>query len=207
MIFLFLGCDRDFSFLELPKECQKCLNVNHQKITMARKSKEFRKLFYPDSVQQRKSSVSLSQRQRELAALQSFKQQIANDPDYEGTMLVENPKDFRKMSEVLLEYVEPFLDETETYEDRSNLIDFAMMAWNLALIPEESRKELLTEFVTEICSEIEEVEEQKTLKQLMNQLIKRKLKFFAEEERFVKEYKLTENGGRIHLAVASSVIP
>jgi hypothetical protein len=138
---------------------------------MARKSKEFRKLFYPDSVQQRKSSVSLSQRQRELAALQSFKQQIANDPDYEGTMLVENPKDFRKMSEVLLEYVEPFLDETETYEDRSNLIDFAMMAWNLALIPEESRKELLTEFVTEICSEIEGIEEQKTLKQLMNQLI------------------------------------
>ena len=174
---------------------------------MARKSKEFRQLFYPDSVQQRKSSVSLSQRQRELATLQSFKQQIANDPDYEGTVFVENPKDFRKMSEVLLEYVDPFLEETETYEDRSNLIDFAVMAWNLALIPEESRKELVTEFVTEVCPEIEEIEEQKTLKRLMNQLIKRKLKFFAEEERFVKEYKLTENGGRIHLFVASSVIP
>jgi hypothetical protein len=172
---------------------------------MARKSKEFRKLFYPDSVQQRKSSPS--QRQKELAAFKRFKQEMANDPDYEGTVFVESPKDFRKMSEVLLEYVDPFLEETETYEDRSNLIDFAVMAWNLALIPEESRKELVTEFVTEVCPEIEEIEEQKTLKQLMNQLIKRKLKFFAEEERFVKEYKLTENGGRIHLFVASSVIP
>ena len=172
---------------------------------MARKSKEFRQLFYPDSVQQRKSSAFSSQRQRELAALKRFKQEMENDPDYEGTEFVENPKDFRKMSEILLEYVQPFLEETETYEDRSNLIDFAVMAWNLALIPEEKREELITELVMELFSEPEEIEEQKNLKRLMNKLINRKLKFFAEEERFVKDYKLTENAGNIHLAVASSL--
>ena len=58
---------------------------------MARKSKEFRQLFYPDSVQQQKSSVFSSKRQRELAALKSFKQEMENDPDYEGTVFVENP--------------------------------------------------------------------------------------------------------------------
>ena len=172
---------------------------------MARKSKEFRKLFYPDSVQQRKSSAFSSKRQRELAALKSFKQEMENDPDYEGTMFVENSKEFRKMSEILLEYVQPFLEETETYEDRSNLIDFAVMAWNLALISEEKREELITELVMGLFSEPEEIEEQKSFKRLMNKLINRKLKFFAEEERFVKDYKLTENAGNIHLAVASSL--
>ena len=57
----------------------------------------------------------------------------------------------------------------------------------------------------ELFSEPEEIEEQKNLKRLMNKLINRKLKFFAEEERFVKDYKLTENAGNIHLAVASSL--
>ena len=173
---------------------------------MARKSKEFRQLFYSDnSVQQRKSSAFSSKRQRELAALKRFKQEMENDPDYEGTVFVENPKDFRKMSEILLEYVQPFLEETETYEDRSNLIDFAVMAWNLSLISEEKRQELIMELVMGLFSEPEEIEEQKSFKRLMNKLINRKLTFFAEEERFVKDYKLTENAGNIHLSVASSL--
>ena len=172
---------------------------------MARKSKEFRQLFYPDSVQKQNRSPYKSQRQKEIESLKLFKQEMENNPDNENAEFVENPKGFRKMSEVLLEYIQPFLEDTETYQERSKLVDVAVMAWNLSLISEEKRQEFVTQVVTELFSEPEEIEVQKEFKRLVNKSIKRKLKFFAEEERFVKDFKLTENAGDLHLSVASSL--
>ncbi|MFM6172543.1 MAG: hypothetical protein ACKPB4_10470 [Sphaerospermopsis kisseleviana] len=173
---------------------------------MARKSKEFRQLFYPDSIQQRNTSVTPSQRKKELAAFKSFKQEIKNDPELKNknTVFVENPKDFRKMSEILLEYIEPFLEDTDTYQQRSSLVEIAVMAWNLALVSEEARQELLKELFSDHPSDSEDIEAEKELQRLMQKLIKRKQKLFAEEKRFVTDFKLTENAGRFHISVASS---
>jgi hypothetical protein len=173
---------------------------------MARKSKEFRQLFYPDSVQQRNTSVTPSQRKKELAAFKSFKQEIENDPELKSknTVFVENPKDFRKMSEILIEYIEPFLEDTDTYQERSNLLEIAVMSWNMALVSEEKPQELLKELFSKHPSDPEDIEAEKELQRLMKKLIKRKLKFFAEEKRFITDFKLTENSGCFHISVASS---
>ena len=64
---------------------------------MARKSKEFQQLFYPDSVQQQNPSAITPQRQKELASFQLFKQEIENDPSYEGAVFVDHPKNIVKM--------------------------------------------------------------------------------------------------------------
>jgi len=173
---------------------------------MARKSKEFRQLFYPDSVQQRNLSVTPSQRKKELAAFKSFKQEIENDPELKNknTVFVENPKNLAKMSEILLEYIAPFLENIDTYEECSNLLEIAVMAWNFALVSEEERQEELKEMFSGNPSDPEEIKAEKIIKELMNKFIKRKLKFFAEEKRFITDFKLTQNSGRFHISVASS---
>jgi hypothetical protein len=172
---------------------------------MARKSKEFRQLFYPDSVQQQSPSAITPQRQKELASFQLFKQEIQNDPSYEGAVFVDHPKNIVKMSKVLMEYVEPFLEDTETYQQRSTIFKIAVTAWNLALVSEEERQKAFNQRFSDNSSDPEDIKLEKEVRKLMKKLIKRKLIFFAEEERFVTDYKLTENEGRMHLAVASSL--
>jgi len=171
---------------------------------MARKSKEFRQLFYPDSIQQRNTSVTPSQRKKELAAFKSFKQEIENSVEGTNTVFVETPKNLAKMSEVLMEYIEPFLEGTETYEECSNLLEIAIMSWNMALVSEEKAQELLKKIFSGNSSDPEEIEDEKEVQRIVKKLIKRKLKFFAEEKRFITDFKLTENSGRFHISVASS---
>jgi hypothetical protein len=171
---------------------------------MARKSKEFRQLFYPDSVQKRNPSVTPSQRKKELAAFKSFKQEIENSVEGTNAVFVETPKNLAKMSEVLMEYIEPFLEGTETYEECSNLLEIAVMSWNMALVSEEKGQELLKKIFPGNSSDPEEIEDEKEVQRIVKKLIKRKLKFFAEEKRFITDFKLTENSGRFHISVASS---
>ena len=90
---------------------------------MARKSKEFQQLFYPDSVQQRNLSATPSQRKKELASFKSFKQEIENASGDKNTVFVNTPKNLPKMSEVLIEYIEPYIEDTDTYEERANLLE------------------------------------------------------------------------------------
>lgn len=171
---------------------------------MARKSKEFRQLFYPDSVQQRNISATPSQRKKELAAFKSFKQEIENTAEGTNAVFVETPKNLAKMSEVLMEYIEPFLEGTKTYEECSNLLEIAVMSWNIALVSEEKGQELLKKIFPGNSSDPEEIEDEKEVQRIIKKLIKRKLKFFAEEKRFITDFKLTENSGRFHISVASS---
>ena len=171
---------------------------------MARKSKEFQRLFYPDSVQKRSPSATPSQRKEELAAFKSFKQKIENTAEGKNAVFVETPKNLAKMSEVLMEYIEPFLEGTETYQECSSLLEIAVMSWNMALVSEEERQELLKELFSKHPSDPEEIEDEKEVQRIVKKLIKRKLKFFAEEKRFITDFKLTQNSGRFHISVASS---
>ena len=173
---------------------------------MARKSKEFQQLFYPDSVQQRSPSATPSQRKKELESVKHFKQEIANDPERKNTVLVDTPKNLPKMSEVLIEYIEPFLAGTENYQEYSNFLKIAVMSWNMALVSEEKGQELLKKIFPGNSSDPEEIEDEKEVQRIVKKLIKRKLKFFAEEKRFITDFKLTQNSGRFHISVASSFI-
>ena len=171
---------------------------------MARKSKEFQKLFYPDSVQKRSSSATPSQRKKELASFKSFKQEIENASEGKNTVFVDTSKNLPKMSEVLMEYIDPFLEGTETYQECANLLEIAVMSWNMALVSEEKGQELLKKLFPGDSSDPEEIEDKREVQRLIKKLIKRKLKFFAEEERLITDFKLTENSGRFHISVASS---
>ena len=104
----------------------------------------------------------------------------------------------------MIEYIEPYIEDTDTYEERANLLEISVMSWNMALVSEEERQELLKTLFPGDSSDPEEIEDEREVQRLIKKLIKRKLKFFAEEKRLITDFKLTQNSGRFHISVASS---
>lgn len=108
----------------------------------------------------------------------------------------------RKMSEVLLQLIEPHLRHVRTRELLDQLVSTAVLAWNTSLLPEDKRAEFLDEAGPLICgaSDRKAVHE---FKSAMHELINRKLRFFSEDERVVVSYEFRTVNGKDKLVVAS----
>src|SRR5688572_8954747 len=52
------------------------------------------------------------------------------------SILIRNPEaiGMRKMSEVLLEFADPYLEHAHSFEDQQKTLTFAVIAWNLSLM-------------------------------------------------------------------------
>jgi hypothetical protein len=101
-----------------------------------------------------------------------------------------------KMSEVLLDFISPYRRGDESPRELQALLSFALAAWNLALLPQEERQEVLQKVVNEAggkgignCPEI------------VGELIARKEESFAGIKRFIVDFELTMTGNEPHLSV------
>jgi hypothetical protein len=109
-----------------------------------------------------------------------------------------------KMSEVILEFAEPLLEDDETPENFRSSISFAINAWNISLMPPEIRQESIDKAI-EILS-INDEEDKNVFLALMESMIIRKNKYFSHINRCIVDYKIldTENGDS--LSVVSSLL-
>ncbi|MEB3191060.1 MAG: hypothetical protein VKL42_12025 [Snowella sp.] len=174
---------------------------------MARKSKEFRQLFYQDSVQPARLSRIKTKSQKESEAFKRFKATLESQPENEGTIFVTNPQGFEKISEQLMRFIHPYLPVTESYEDRLRLFDMAVLAWNLAILPSAQREEFLTSYLAEQVNPLdrEALEMFADFRELLTELIQRKLKLFGKEKRFIQDFQLIEDDEEIRVMVSFSL--
>ncbi|QHU99550.1 hypothetical protein [Synechocystis sp. CACIAM 05] len=174
---------------------------------MARKSKEFQKLFHEETHAEkspRRESTRQSIRKKELAAYDQFKKKIENDEHNKGATFVENPKGMRKMSEVLEEFVAPFIGDEDSYEEREFFFELAILAWNCAVFPESGREKLMEAFFTDLSNplEPESIEATQDLRVFVEELIERKLEVFPKDKRIVQDFQLTQHEAGFHVAVS-----
>jgi len=109
------------------------------------------------------------------------------------------------MSEVLTDFVEPYLESVDTEEDHHKLLMIAIAAWNIALLPEEEQQQdILDKLVRQSLAEATE-ELRAGMKEIVSQLIIRKKLYFAEYERAIIDYELTDLGDSYYLSVASTL--
>ena len=66
--------------------------------------------------------------------LEAFTQDFKRDSDNQDLLLIE-PAGWEKMSEVLEDFYEPFVDKAESDEDLRWLVGMAVVAWNTSLLP------------------------------------------------------------------------
>ena len=104
---------------------------------------------------------------------------------------VDKPRSGVKLSEALLEFLEPFTDGMEGEEEWKKVVGIGVIAWNAALLPWDSVLTSLQDFCDSIAHP-----DPKTLKAVLLDLVDRKLSFFAEDKRMVLRYEvsMTEKG-------------
>lgn len=161
---------------------------------MARKSKGFGELLR----QQREDQTS----QKELKKL---KQKVKKGP-LGGQLagVVTNPKGEVKMSEVLEDFVDPYLDMAQTRSQREKLFSIAVLAWNLAIMPKKEQQPLIDELLNRVLNEDDPLAQQ-DIREIVDELIERKQTFFAKNKRYIIDYQIQDTGKEFFLSVASTL--
>ena len=105
-----------------------------------------------------------------------------------------------KLSETILVYAEPLLDEAQNEQDMRAGINAAISFWNLSMLAEQEARETLVSQMDE--SFVEDSPERTRLLELLEEMYRRKQELFAHDNRLVTahEFGKTEDG-RYHLNV------
>ena len=136
-------------------------------------------------------------RKLELQSQQTLIERVRRSMPDKPIKALQNPDGLEKMSEVLKDFAQPWLDLARTEEECARVIGLAIIAWNLALMPEEER---FTDFDSQSLAALGEPG-----LELLRFMIGRKLALFEGYNRPILDYELTGNGDKLRLNVVSGV--
>jgi hypothetical protein len=133
------------------------------------------------------------------------------------------------MSDVILEFIEPFREHAEDDLSLKGLIGCGITVWNLSLLPKSDRENLIPQVVSELWSsqrprstadpaglqpetatrkpdvpEGANLVDMCGIEEILRAMIERRLEHFAQYRRFIVDYKITATGDGLHLLVAST---
>jgi hypothetical protein len=114
--------------------------------------------------------------------------------------LVRTPSGEVKMSEVLLDFIEPYRDHCHSEEALRRLIVVSLVAWNAALVPEAERAKLIADLTQTVPSEV-----RGDMLSIVGEMLLRKQTYFADNKRFIVDYELTMSPTGPHLSVISTL--
>jgi len=117
-----------------------------------------------------------------------------------GALIVAPPAGERKMSEVLLEFVEPYSEEWRTAEEVKKLLSVALVAWNAALYSGSKREQLIQQILEVVPPEV-----RSEMRAIIEKMIQRKVSHFASNRRMIVDYKVTMTREGPHLSVVSTL--
>jgi hypothetical protein len=112
------------------------------------------------------------------------------------------PKQADKMSEVLLDFIEPCREFADTTQAMHRLIVTALVAWNAALLPKAEQAESLKQISKALPADVVD-----DFYAIVGEMIERKNKFFADYTRNILDYELTDTGDSYRISVISTLTP
>lgn len=132
----------------------------------------------------------IPKRQRRLAA--QLKKRGIN------ARTISAPPGTLKMSEVIIEFLEPYQEHATTYEAQQKLTMIGLIAWNASLLPEDEAPAMIDNSIKVLPRAVRE-----EMIGIIEEMMERKKKHFAKFTRPVVDYHLTDDGDEWHLSVAS----
>ena len=105
-----------------------------------------------------------------------------------------------KMSEVLMEFLEPHVEKCKTAEEIRKLVLLGIVAWNAAVAPPAEGERLIRDTMGTMPPDV-----RKDYLSVIADLMERKLAFFADNTRLIVDYELTMGPDGPHLSVASTL--
>lgn len=161
---------------------------------MARQSKEFQGL-----LRQKKQSQHRQKSLEELAQ----KLKASGLGEMASDMVIE-PQGAEKMSEVLRQFIAPYMNTVNHTSDYRSLLDLAVIAWNASLFPKAKQQEMIDQIFEEKLFKGDK-EAQREVKEILWELIARKNQYFANIKRLIVEFNFKDTGNDYHLSVASTL--
>lgn len=115
--------------------------------------------------------------------------------------VIHNAAGQEKMSEVLYEFLEPYLDQWNTVEEFRRLVAIGAVAWNAGLLRGAKREDCLRR-----AESLAAPEGRVFLAGVLHTLVQRKLTRFADNTWTIIDYRVTEQpDGSPHLTVVSTL--
>jgi hypothetical protein len=166
------------------------------------------------SSQRRRKEAARQKRRRERKAARSAAEfaafdtamlkQMAEDLRQKGFMadteITFNPAGHRKMSELLEELIDPYLDATKDLEQLEKLVSMGTIAWNATLMSAQEQARFLDRVLSAVPPTV-----RPDFALLLRALMLRKVELFPNERRQIFHTQLTPLGDGYHLTVASSM--
>ena len=118
----------------------------------------------------------------------------------ERTRIISSPDGQIKMSELLIEFIEPYEGLAQSEEDYRKLLSVGLVAWNAALYPLQDRRAMVDSIVEKAIPAVAD-----DAKLIIDELIRRKDRHFSEIKRAMLSYVLTMTRGGPHVSVASTL--
>jgi hypothetical protein len=118
----------------------------------------------------------------------------------DAPVFLPTPPGEAKMSEVLWEFVQPYLGSTRNEQDLRKLLDLALIAWSIPLFPPDQREGVVRDLLSKVP-----VEARATLAAMLAQMVQRKEAVFGNNRRMILSYDLTFTPAGPHLSVASTM--
>ncbi|MBH8573012.1 hypothetical protein I8752_08265 [Nostocaceae cyanobacterium CENA369] len=162
---------------------------------MPRQSKEFQQLLRQKQ-QDKENQTNL----RQLA--QKVKQGEFGESI---SQVVIEPPGAEKMSEVLEDFIEPYINEVNNLGAHRRLLELAVTAWNTSLLPRLQQRETVEKLFNLEMFE-GDIEMQQEIKKLVYEMIERRQKYFPKIKRFIADFSLKKAGKSFHLSVASTLL-
>ncbi|AKG21981.1 hypothetical protein [Calothrix sp. 336/3] len=162
---------------------------------MAGKSRDFRELLLEERAsQETQNMITRLKKDIESGELGEFAPKA----------IVKSPKK-EKMSDILAKFVKPYKDTAQTIDDFYSLLTMAVIAWNASLLSEDKQLEMIDSLLADtLDSAPPDVQEE--IKELIDELITRKNKYFAHIKRYIIDFKIKDRGRDYSISVVSTVI-
>jgi len=117
-----------------------------------------------------------------------------------------------ELSEVLMKYATPFLDQTENRAHRKMMLELAIQAWNLSLLPPKVATDQILEMYLpghrEMENPLEHLSEDiLAMIKVTAQLVAHKNKHYKDDRRLVVSHHIEEGKKDFYLEVASAQVP
>ncbi len=118
-------------------------------------------------------------------------------------VVIKPPNEKEKMSEVLLDFAEPLLDEAKSDKEKRTAIAISTLIWNASLLPEREQ----TEAIEKACYDLapsKNATDVAIFMHITDMLLERKKKYFPSIDRMIVDYQISETQGSLHLDVVST---
>ncbi len=141
---------------------------------------------------------------RTKGELEKFQEELQTKWASQGREVAFHMNEDEKMSEVLENFVEPYMEHADTLDAYRKLIGIAIIAWNAALLQGAEREKMLEDAYRRLIPAADK-QARADFQSIVVALILRKERYFADNRRAILNYRVAKVPTGFYLSVASTI--